>query len=134
MAFAATWMDLEIIMLSEVRHWNTNILASTYMWNLKNDTMNLFAEQKLTHSLWKTLFPKETGCGVVAWVLGWKCCKVRLWWWLYIELKKAVVCIHIHGMEYYSTIKKMRKPCHMQYGWIWGHYAKWNQSYREGQI
>ena len=34
-AFAATWMDLEIIILSEVRKRKTNI---AYMWNLKYDT------------------------------------------------------------------------------------------------
>ena len=46
MAFAATWMDLEIIMLSETPTSN----AITYMWNLKKkDTMNFFAEQILTH-------------------------------------------------------------------------------------
>ena len=31
-----TWMDLEIIILSEVSHTNTNDI--TYMWNLKYDT------------------------------------------------------------------------------------------------
>ena len=35
--FAATWMDLEIIILSEVRE--TQILHDiTYMWHLKNNT------------------------------------------------------------------------------------------------
>ena len=38
MPFAATQMDLEIIMLSEVRQKKINI---TYMWNLKNDTNEL---------------------------------------------------------------------------------------------
>ena len=28
--------------------------AITDMWNLKQDTMNFFAEQLLTHRLWKT--------------------------------------------------------------------------------
>ena len=32
--FVATWMDLEGIMLSEIRE--RQILNSTYMWNLKN--------------------------------------------------------------------------------------------------
>ena len=37
MAFAATWMDLEIIMLSEVRQTkrHQHLNAITYMWNLK---------------------------------------------------------------------------------------------------
>ena len=38
MPFAATQMDLEIFMLSEVRQKKINI---TYMWNLKNDTNEL---------------------------------------------------------------------------------------------
>ena len=46
MAFVATWTDLEIIMLSET----PTSYVITYMWNLK-DTMNLFAEQILTHKL-----------------------------------------------------------------------------------
>ena len=39
MPFAATWMDQEILILSEVRHKDKYI---TYMWNLKrNDTNEL---------------------------------------------------------------------------------------------
>ena len=40
MPFAATWMDLEITMLNEVRkrHISYDI---TYMWNLKYDTNEL---------------------------------------------------------------------------------------------
>ena len=51
MAFLATWMDLEIIMLSEVRQTQTSY-AITPIRNLeKKDTMNFFAEQKVTHRL-----------------------------------------------------------------------------------
>ena len=36
MPFTATWMDLEIITLSEVSQTKINIMISpTYMWNLK---------------------------------------------------------------------------------------------------
>ena len=35
MPFAATWMDLEIIILSEVSQLNINSYDITYMWNLK---------------------------------------------------------------------------------------------------
>ena len=53
MAFAATGMDLEIIMLSEVRQWNTNIICYHLHVEYKRMyAMNLFAEQKLTHIPW----------------------------------------------------------------------------------
>jgi len=35
MPFASTWMDLEIIMLSEVNQWKTN----AYMQNLKTNEL-----------------------------------------------------------------------------------------------
>ena len=39
MPFAATWTDLEIIILSEVTQTEKEILHDiTYMWNLKYDT------------------------------------------------------------------------------------------------
>ena len=41
MPFAATWMDLEIIILSEVSQIPYDI---TYMWNLKCDTNELIYE------------------------------------------------------------------------------------------
>ena len=52
MALAATWMDLEIIMLSEVK----TVRHKRHMLSLtcgisKKDTMNFFEEQKLTHRL-----------------------------------------------------------------------------------
>ena len=47
--FAATWMDLENILLSEIRE--RQILHDiTYTWNLKKiKQMNLYTEQKQTH-------------------------------------------------------------------------------------
>ena len=45
MPSAATWMDPEIITLSEVRQRKTNIISDiTYMWNLKYDTNELIYE------------------------------------------------------------------------------------------
>ena len=40
MPFAATWMDLEIIILSEVKSERKRQIPDdiTYMWNLKYDT------------------------------------------------------------------------------------------------
>ena len=44
MPFVATWTDLEIIILSEVRQILYDI---TYMWNLKKTIqVNLFTKQK----------------------------------------------------------------------------------------
>ena len=49
MSFAATKMDIEIIILSEVRM--TPYQYITYMWNLKNDTNEfIYVEQKQTHT------------------------------------------------------------------------------------
>ena len=49
MPFAATWMDLEIIILSEVSQRQISY-ATAYMWNLKKMIqMNLFTKQKQTH-------------------------------------------------------------------------------------
>ena len=64
-AFAATWVDLEIIMLSEVsqteRH-QYHMLSFTCEIS-KKDTANFFAEQTLTQTLKNLCFPKETGWG-----------------------------------------------------------------------
>ena len=64
MAFAASWMDLEITMLSEVSETPTSY-AITYMQNIKKDTTNFFEEEILTHRLWKTYgFPmRQVGGG-----------------------------------------------------------------------
>ena len=44
--FAASWMDLEIIILSEVRDGAT-LYDVAYVWNLKNIIqINLFTKQK----------------------------------------------------------------------------------------
>ena len=46
MPFAATWMDLEIIILSEVGQTKTNIMISL-MWNLKYDTNELIYKTEI---------------------------------------------------------------------------------------
>ena len=49
MPFAATWMDLEIVILSEVKSdTERQMYDITYMWNLKKKRvhMNLFTKQK----------------------------------------------------------------------------------------
>ena len=50
MSFAAIWMDLEIIILSEVSQRKTNIIGyHLYVESKKNDKMNVFTKQKQTH-------------------------------------------------------------------------------------
>ena len=51
--FAATWMNLEVIILSEVSHTERQVLCDiTYMQNLqKMIEMNLFTKQKQPHKL-----------------------------------------------------------------------------------
>ena len=45
--FAATWMDLEIITLSEVSQTEKDKYDITYLWNLKTMIqVNLFTKQK----------------------------------------------------------------------------------------
>ena len=47
MPFAATWMDLEIIILSKVSQKEKDKpYAITYMWNLKYDTNELIYERE----------------------------------------------------------------------------------------
>ena len=45
MSFAAIWMDLEIIILSEVRQTKTNIRYHLYVESKKTIQMNLFTKQ-----------------------------------------------------------------------------------------
>ena len=59
MPFAATWMDLEMIILSEDREWQIPYHI-THMWNLKKSKgqMNLFTKQKLTETENKLMVTK----------------------------------------------------------------------------
>ena len=57
MPFAATWMDLEMITLSEVSQTNTNIIwYHLYVGSKKMIQMNSFTKQKQTHSLRKQTY------------------------------------------------------------------------------
>ena len=44
MSFAATWMELEIIILSKSERERQILYDITYMWNLKYDTNELIYE------------------------------------------------------------------------------------------
>ena len=66
------WMDLGIIMLSEVRQWKTIILCH-FMWRLKGTKkiqINFYAEQEQTHSLWKLTDGYQRGQVGEGWNVG----------------------------------------------------------------
>ena len=74
MPFAATWVDLEFIILSEVRQRKTNIIwYHLCVESKKRIQMNLFTEQKQTQTLKNLWLPKGTGWGWEGWTgaLGW---------------------------------------------------------------
>ena len=81
--FLATWIDLEITMLSEVsqtmRHQHQMLLLD--MWNLKKGQNDLLCRTDTDSQTLKNLWsPKETvwGVGGCARVVGWKCYKIGL--------------------------------------------------------
>ena len=51
MPFTATWMDLEVVILSEVSQTEKDKYDITYMWNPKKKMvqMKLFTKQKYSH-------------------------------------------------------------------------------------
>ena len=53
MSFAATWMDLQIVMLSEVSQIEKEKISYgiPYMWNLKINDIDELLKQKETHWL-----------------------------------------------------------------------------------
>ena len=64
MPFAAIWMDLEIIILSETRQRKTNIICITHMWNLiflKKIQMNLLTKQKQTYRYQEQTYGYQRG-------------------------------------------------------------------------
>ena len=61
MPFAATWMDLEIVILSDVRQRQISYDIA-YMWTLKKMIqINLFTKQKQTHRLRKQTYGYQRG-------------------------------------------------------------------------
>ena len=65
MLFAATWMDLEMIMLSEVSQTKTNItLYHLYVESKKNDTNELVYKTEIDSQTQKTNLRLPNGKGV----------------------------------------------------------------------
>ena len=63
MPLATTWMDLEMIILSEVSQTEKYIIGVTYIWNLKKYMKNLQSKNRLRdieNVLW---LPKGKGWG-----------------------------------------------------------------------
>ena len=63
-ASAAAWMDLEILILSEVSQTKKRQMScdTTYMWDLKSIIqMNIFIKQNYTHRLRKNPYDYQMG-------------------------------------------------------------------------
>ena len=66
MPFAATWMDLQTIILGEVNRTKTNMISLIRrIW--KNDTSELTTEQRETHRLRELMFTRGEG---IDWEFG----------------------------------------------------------------
>ena len=64
MPFAATWVDLEITILSKLDRERQILYDITYMWNLKKIIhINSFTEQKQTHRLRRETHGYQRGRG-----------------------------------------------------------------------
>ena len=62
MPFAATWMDLEIIILSEVSQIKTNVVSChLYVKSKKMIQMNLFTKLSQTHRPRKQTYGYQSG-------------------------------------------------------------------------
>ena len=85
MPFAATWMDLEITILSEVRNRKTNTIWYHLMWNLKYNTNELIYRTETDSQTQSTDLRLSRGRGwgkeglrVRACACAWSLSRVRL--------------------------------------------------------
>ena len=109
MEFAATWMDVEIITLSEVRQWHTNVICyHLHVESKKGYNEFLCRTDTDSQMLKNRWFSKETSFRGEGWAgdLGWKCCQIRLWWSLHNSKHK------IHWVKKKFDIVSM---------WMWVH-------------
>ena len=63
MPFATTWMDLEMIILSEVNQTKRSIIYHLYVQSKNMIQMNLFTKQKQTHRHRKQIYSYQRGKG-----------------------------------------------------------------------
>ena len=70
LVFAATWMDLEIIILSGATHRMKIINDITYMWNAKNNAYELIYKIAMDSQKKKLMFSKAE---------RWKRVKLEIW-------------------------------------------------------
>ena len=104
--------------MKSVRQWDTNIICYHFhVDSKKKDIMN-FAEQVLTHGLWKTYgyLRKQDGGRGWAGGLGWKCYKTVLWWSLYNYKHNK-----IHWVKSQKKKKKESAP------WVKKNQTFWEQ-------
>ena len=95
MPFVATWMDLEIIILSKSERERQIPYDITYMWNLKYDTNELIYETETDLQIERTdlWLPRgRGGGGGKDWEFGISRCKL-----LYIEWIKNKVLLYSTG-------------------------------------
>ena len=63
MPFAATWMDLEIIILGAVSQRKKILCDIIYMWDLKYDINEIISKQKQTHRHREQICARQEGEG-----------------------------------------------------------------------
>ena len=77
MSFAATWMELEIIILSKSERERQILYDITYMWNLKYDTDELICEtNRLTDPENRLVLAKVGDGRGMGWKFGISRCKL----------------------------------------------------------
>ena len=129
MPFAATWMQLEIIILSKVVRERQMPYDITYMWNLKQDTnkLNLWNRNGLTDIENRLVVAKgEVSGGGMDWEFGVSRCKL-----LYIEWINNMVLLYSTGNyiqypEINHNGKQYKNECiHMYNIWITSLYGRY---------
>ena len=112
MSFAATQMQLEIIILSEVNQKEKDkIYGVTYMWNLKYQTNELIYEIEIDSPTWRTDLLLRGGEGQMGWEFGISGCKLLHIEWINNEilLQNTRNSIQYPVINYNGKEKKISK-------------------------